>query len=122
MSNEKEVEVTSIPEKNQFDFWYNAKEEMMTKIKKPFRKSALKRGFASAYDSWSEQIIALEEMIIDTRKNLITCSDLSSEGAKMLNSLVGINREIAKLKGYIEGLKSEYVTVFGKEMKVDNED
>ena len=122
MSNEKETVEVSIPEKGQFDFWYNAKEEMMKGIKKPFRKSALKRGFASAYDNWSEQIISLQEKVIDTRKELITCKDLAEEGAEYLNSIIKMRLTIKQLKEQMEELKEERVILFDEEMKVDIED
>jgi len=122
MKDEKETVEMSIPETGLFDFWYDAKKEMMKKFKKPFRRSSLKRGVASMYDNYSEQVISLQEKIMDTREHLITCPDLQKEGAEYLNSIIKMRLTIKQLKEQMEELKEEHVILFDEEMKVDIED
>jgi hypothetical protein len=121
MSKDDVEKVVEKPETGLFNFFWSATDATIKGIKKPFKVSALKRGFRSAYDDASVKIIDLETKIDNYRKELTT-TDINTESSNTLNKIFECKMEIRCLKEQQKDVLDEYTVMFDKEMSVKEED
>jgi hypothetical protein len=98
---------------NYFDRLYAAGKEVIDLAKKPFVKRALKRKFQSAYDDALNQEIEEEKKIEDLRSKF---DDFD------INSILELKRRIKRCREIKDDVAGEYLKMFGKEMKIDEEE
>lgn len=96
-----------------FDRLYGAGKEALDAMKKPLEKRKLSRKFKAAYDDTITKIQEAEENLQKTYEKL---------GDMSITELVKASQAIKDAREVQEIVKEEYLKLFGKELKVEEED
>ena len=98
-----------------FDVLYDATDEVMRKLKKPLAARKMKRLWQGAYDAAENEKIQRQEKLTELRKKF---QDFSGDD---VNKVIELKHEIKKLELQQEIIKDEFMTMFGKELKTDED-